>query len=117
LRASRWPTATDEPASLPDDLFLLAASADDSSGLRRARWLTEEADASLLKISVNFFIPCLIFENVLNNAALREPSNLLFTPLAGFTLMSACLLLGLFFGRLLRLKKARDCARSRTPSV
>ena len=77
------------------------------TGLRRARWLTEEADASLLKISVNFFIPCLIFENVLNNAALREPSNLVLAPLAGFTLMSACLLLGLFFGRLLRLKKGQ----------
>lgn len=74
-------------------------------GLRRARWLTEEADASLLKMVVNFLYPCLIFENVLNNAALREPSNLVLAPLCGFVLMSACIYLGLFGAKLLGLKK------------
>jgi predicted permease len=74
-------------------------------GLRRARWLTEEADSSLLKLVVNFLYPCLIFENVLNNAALREPSNLLFAPLMGFSLVSACIVLGLVGAKLLGLKK------------
>ncbi len=74
-------------------------------GLRRARWLTEEADASLLKMVVNFLYPCLIFENVLNNAALRQPSNLLLAPLCGFALMSACIYLGLFGAKVLGLKK------------
>jgi predicted permease len=74
-------------------------------GLRRARWLTEEADASLLKMVVNFLYPCLIFENVLNNAALREPSNLVLAPLCGFVLMSACIYFGLSGAKLLGLKK------------
>ncbi|ATC63590.1 transporter [Nibricoccus aquaticus] len=74
-------------------------------GLRRARWLTEEADASLLKMVVNFLYPCLIFENVLNNESLREPSNLVLAPLTGFVLMSACIYLGLFGAKLLGLKK------------
>lgn len=74
-------------------------------GLRRARWLTEEADASLLKMVVNFLYPCLIFENVLNNAALKEPSNLVLAPLMGFAVMSACIYLGLFGAKLLGLKK------------
>ena len=74
-------------------------------GLRRARWLTEEADASLLKMVVNFLYPCLIFENVLNNASLREPSNLVLAPLTGFVLMSACIYLGLFGAKALGLKK------------
>jgi malate permease and related proteins len=73
--------------------------------LRRARWLTEEADTSLLKLVVNFLYPCLIFENVLNNAALRDPSNLLLAPLTGFTLISACIGLGLAGAKLLGLKK------------
>lgn len=75
------------------------------TGLRRARWLTEEADTSLLKLVVNFLYPCLIFENVLGNAALRDPSNLALAPLTGFTLMSGCILLGLVAARTLGLKK------------
>jgi predicted permease len=74
-------------------------------GLRRARWLTEEADTSLLKLVVNFLYPCLIFENVLNNAALRDPSNLLLAPLTGFALISACIGLGLVGAKALGLKK------------
>jgi malate permease and related proteins len=74
-------------------------------GLRRARWLTEEADTSLLKLVVNCLYPCLIFENVLTNAALREPSNLLLAPLTGFVLITACIYLGLIGAKLLGLKK------------
>ena len=74
-------------------------------GLRRARWLTAEADASLLKLVVNFLYPCLIFENVLNNTALREPSNLLLAPLTGFILIAGCIYLGLLGAKMLGLKK------------
>ncbi|MDF3059473.1 MAG: transporter [Rariglobus sp.] len=52
--------------------------------MRRVKWLSAEADASLLKLVVNFLYPCLIFENVLGNAALRQPGNLLLAPLVGF---------------------------------
>lgn len=58
------------------------------TGLRRAGWLTAEADSSLLKVVVNFLYPCLIFENVLGNQALREPGNLLLAPVVGFTTMA-----------------------------
>lgn len=56
--------------------------------LRRVGWLTAEADSSLLKVVVNFLYPCLIFENVVQNEALRDPSNLLLAPLLGFSMMS-----------------------------
>lgn len=59
------------------------------TGLRKVGWLTAEADASLLKVVVNFLYPCLIFENVLGNAALREPANLLLAPVVGFVTMAA----------------------------
>lgn len=68
-------------------------------GLRRVGWLTAEADSSLIKIVVNFFYPCLIFENVLANAALRDPSNLLLAPLVGFVTIAAGIGLSLWVGR------------------
>jgi malate permease and related proteins len=51
--------------------------------LRRVKWLTQEADQSLLRISVNVLLPALIFENVLGNTALRQVENLVFPPLVG----------------------------------
>jgi predicted permease len=55
--------------------------------LRRARWLTHEADQSMLKLVVNFLYPCLIFESVLGNLALRTPGNLVWAPFVGFVTM------------------------------
>lgn len=52
--------------------------------LRRAEWLTHEADDSLIRVVVNVLTPCLILDNVLSNPALREASNLLLPPLFGF---------------------------------
>jgi predicted permease len=52
--------------------------------LRRVRWLTEEADASLLKLVVNVLTPCLIFDKVLGNQALQRAENLVVPPLMGF---------------------------------
>ena len=52
--------------------------------LRRVRWLTEEADASLLRLVVNVLTPCLIFDKVLGNQALQRAENLLVPPLIGF---------------------------------
>ncbi|MFT3869074.1 MAG: AEC family transporter [Nibricoccus sp.] len=74
-------------------------------GLRRLSWLTTEADASLLKVVVNYLYPCLILDNVLNNEALRNPSNLLLAPLTGFGLMSLCIGIGLVAARTIGLKK------------
>ncbi len=52
--------------------------------LRKVNWLTEEADESLLRVVVNVLTPCLIFDKVLGNEALRRPENLLLPPVIGF---------------------------------
>src|ERR1035437_8337319 len=52
--------------------------------LRRLNWLTEEADQSLLRVSINLLMPALIFDSVLGNAALQRPENLVLPPLVGF---------------------------------
>ena len=54
--------------------------------LRRAEWLSEAAEDSLFNVVIKVATPCLIFDSVATNAALREPANLLGAPLAGFTL-------------------------------
>jgi len=68
-------------------------------GLRRLHWLTAEADASLLKVVVSFLYPCLIFENVVNNVALRDPANLALAPLVGFVIMGVTIGLAFYAGR------------------
>lgn len=54
--------------------------------LRRYGWVREEAEESLFNFVIKVATPCLIFDSVAKNAALREPANLLMAPLAGFTL-------------------------------
>lgn len=69
------------------------------AGMRWMKWLTTEADASLLKLVVNFLYPCLIFENVIGNAALRQPGNLVFAPLVGFATIAMGIYLAYHAGR------------------
>lgn len=52
--------------------------------LRRVGWLTVEADASLLKITINVLIPCLAFDSLLGNRAFAEAGNVWLPPLVGF---------------------------------
>ena len=52
--------------------------------MRRAGWLTEEADASLLRLVVNLLFPCLILDTILGNRALDDTANLLLAPAVGF---------------------------------
>lgn len=73
------------------------------AGMRRMQWLTAEADASLLKLVVNFLYPCLIFDNVLGNAALRQPGNLFLAPLAGFVTIALGIYAAYYAGRALGL--------------
>lgn len=51
--------------------------------LRRLRWLTAEADQSLLRLTINLLMPCLIVDAALGNPALARWSNLILAPLAG----------------------------------
>jgi malate permease and related proteins len=53
-------------------------------GVRRIGWMAGDAETSLIRLVVNLCYPCLIFESVAGNAALRSPGNLLLPPLVGF---------------------------------
>lgn len=51
--------------------------------LRRLRLLTEEADRSLLKVTVNLLMPCLILSITVGNPALLHASNVIAPPIVG----------------------------------
>lgn len=75
--------------------------------LRRLRWLTAEADASLLKVGVNLLFPCLTFQTVLGSEALRDPRNLLWPPLLGFLSMCLGWVVGWWAGRAIGLERGQ----------
>ncbi|MFA6546749.1 MAG: AEC family transporter [Limisphaerales bacterium] len=52
--------------------------------MRKLNWLTEEADQSLLRVTVNLLVPAFIFDKVLGNHALNDPANVIIAPLVGF---------------------------------
>jgi predicted permease len=64
--------------------------------LRRTRWLTAEADASLLRVNINLLYPCLIVDSMLGNPALEKISNVTLAPVIGF--LTACAGYALAFG-------------------
>jgi hypothetical protein len=72
--------------------------------LRRTCRLTEESEAAMLRIYVNFFYPALILKSVLNNAALRDPANLVWPPVAGFATIVLGFAVGYYAGRALGLQ-------------
>jgi len=49
--------------------------------LRWRGWPSADADASLMRVTINLLLPSLIFDSVLGHAALRRPENLLLPPL------------------------------------
>lgn len=77
-------------AVLPVLLTALAGLA-----LRRAGSLNEAADKSLLEVTVNLLIPCFIFDKLLGNPAMQDPSNLLLAPVVGFVTVAGGMLLAL----------------------
>ncbi|HTD67992.1 MAG TPA: AEC family transporter [Candidatus Limnocylindria bacterium] len=66
--------------------------------LRQLNWLTADADASLLRVTVNVLTPCLIFDSILGNQAFAQPGNIWLPPLIGFGTVA----LGVPFALLLR---------------
>jgi predicted permease len=52
--------------------------------MRKWEWLTEEADKSLLRVTVNVLAPSLIFDSILQNEALKQIGNILVAPVVGF---------------------------------
>ncbi len=73
-------------------------------GVRRVHWIEGEAETSLIRLAVNVCYPCLIFESVAGNAALRAPGNLLLPPLLGFAVTSLGIHAGLLVARALGLQ-------------
>jgi malate permease and related proteins len=54
------------------------------SVLRRFHWIEGPAETSLLRLVVDVTMPCLVFDSIVGNEALREPGNIFLPPLAGF---------------------------------
>ncbi len=52
--------------------------------LRRVHWVEGAAETSLIRLVIYLCMPCLIFETIVGNAAMREPGNLVLPPLVGF---------------------------------
>lgn len=59
--------------------------------LRRLEWLTTEADASLLRLTLYVFVPCLILDSALGNPAFNRWDNLLWAPLTGYATVALAL--------------------------
>lgn len=52
--------------------------------IRRLNWLSEEADASLMRVVVNLLTPCLVADTILGNPAFATARNVVLPPLLGF---------------------------------
>jgi len=74
---------------------------------RRIGWLGTEADASLLKLVVNLFYPCLVFGAVVASPSIAEPANLLWPPLLGFATIVLGFAIGFPAARLAGLSKGK----------
>lgn len=71
--------------------------------VRRLHWIEGEAETSLIRLVVNVCYPCLIFESVANNAALRSADNLVLPPLMGFAITFLGIRAGLIVARMVGL--------------
>lgn len=76
---------------------------------RRVGWLTEEADRSLMSVVVNLLYPALIFNFILGNEALKDPSNLILPPLIGFTTIVGGFGVAMIVARRIGLCIQREC--------
>lgn len=50
---------------------------------RKKNWLSEAADGSLLRLTVNALVPALILDSILQNTALKVPANAVLAPISG----------------------------------
>ncbi|MEO6005905.1 MAG: AEC family transporter [Opitutus sp.] len=71
--------------------------------IRRVQWVEAAAEASIIKVVINVCMPCLIFESIVGNAALRAPGSVLMPPLVGFLTTSLTIGAAYQFGRALGL--------------
>lgn len=68
---------------------------------RRARWMTDEADRTLLKLTINILFPALILDKTLGQPALFQLRNLTLAPLVGFITVLGGFVLGWLAAQLL----------------
>lgn len=71
--------------------------------VRRAHWIEGEAEGSLIRIVVNLCFPCLVFESVAGNAALRISGNVVLPPLVGFAVTAVSIGLCVYAARIIGL--------------
>jgi predicted permease len=76
--------------------------------LRKINWLTEEADQSLIRLTVNILQPALILDSVLKNDALKQASNVVLPPALGFGLCAAGMLVAFFLAKVWGLKERQS---------
>ncbi len=67
--------------------------------IRRWNWLTEEADASLMRVVTHLLTPCLIVDTILGNPAMARLGNVLAAPVLGFVTTAAGILVGWWLRR------------------
>ncbi|HWA27605.1 MAG TPA: AEC family transporter [Lacunisphaera sp.] len=71
--------------------------------LRRANWISEAGEETLLILIVRVLMPCLIFESVAGRHDLGGPGQVLWPPIAGFLLTSISLVAAWYAAKLLGL--------------
>ena len=89
-------------------LFLIMAV---GAVVRKIGVLNEEADRTLVDVSVHLLLPCLILDHVMASEALRIPGNLLWSPILGFVCTAGCVGVAALAARLWRFN---DEAQTRT---
>ncbi len=67
--------------------------------MRERKWLTEDADRSLFKVTVNVLMPALIADSVLHNEVLKQLSNVVLAPVVGFLSIAVGMIVALVFAR------------------
>lgn len=71
--------------------------------LRRVHWVEGVAETSLIRLVINLCMPCLIFESVVGNSALRGAGELMMPPLVGFGTTALTIAFAYQFGKWLGL--------------
>ena len=77
--------------------------------LRRIRWIEGPAETSLFRLAVYVCMPCLAFDTIVGNPALRNAGNIVLPPLAGFATTIAGVGVAYLAGRWIGLER-RDRA-------
>jgi predicted permease len=67
---------------------------------RQLNWLSQEADRSLMNLTVKLLLPCLILDVIVGNPRLTQASNLVYPPVAGFALTAGSMIISLILARL-----------------